>query len=103
MSSMKPSDACTVNDNGPRGASCWKEPRMSAPFKAALALAAVIVVFVAGFAMLGGSGGVIGGVAGPTASPSPSPSPTPTPTPATLVNGMLEAGTYSGTRSPANR
>ena len=43
---------------------------------------------------------MIGGVAGPTASPSPSPSPTPTPTPATLVNGMLEAGTYIGNPLP---
>ncbi len=74
----------------------WKEPRMSAPFKAALAVAAVIVVFVAGFAMLGGSGGVIGGVAAPTATPSP------TPVPPTLPDGSLQAGTYLGEVLPTD-
>ena len=62
---------------------------MSAPFKAALALVAVIVVFVAGFAILGGSGGVIGGIAVPTpmthvAHPLPPP----------LPDGILRAGDY---------
>ena len=54
---------------------------MSTPFKAALAVAAVIVVFVAGFAMLGGSGGVIGGIAVPTPMHALSPAPLPPPLP----------------------
>jgi hypothetical protein len=78
----------------------WKEPRMSSWFKAAVAVAAVVVVFVAGFAMLGGSGGVIGGVATPSASPSPTPLLTPVattqppPTTRVLPEGELPGGTY---------
>jgi hypothetical protein len=76
----------------------WKEPRMSSSFKAALAVAAVIVVFVAGFAVLGGPGGVIGGVASPTASPTPVPTPSPPP----LPDGLLHAGDYVMRALPAD-
>ena len=65
-----------------------RELHMATPLKAALAAAAVIVVFVAGFAFLGGSGTRVGGVAVPSAVPSP------TPTPPALPDGRLQAGDY---------
>ncbi len=70
----------------------WKELHVTTQLKVALGAAAVIVVFVAGFAMLG-PGGRIGGVDLPTASPAPSPSRTPSPPP--LPDGRLNAGDYA--------
>ena len=94
MSSMKPSDACTVNDNGPRGASRGGAPHV--PLKVALGAIAVVIVFVAGFAVLRQPGGQVGGVAAPTATPSP------TPVPPTLPDGSLRAGAYLGEVLPTD-
>jgi hypothetical protein len=81
---------------------------MTTPIKVLLAAAAVIVLFVGGFAILGRPAGQVGGIAAPTPSPTPSGSPTPQPTPSptfdaqgacgarlSTCRGQLPAGTYT--------
>ena len=74
----------------------WKEPRMSAPLKAVLGAAAIVVVVVAGFMAFGRSSQPNGVGGAPTAIPSPTPTPSPSPTqsPKALTSGPLTAGTY---------
>jgi len=81
----------------------WKEPRMS-PLKVAIAAIAVVIVFVAGFAVLRQPTGQVGGVATPTASPPPTPSGSPTATAFTYVlpDGELVGGTYRLNPLPAD-
>ena len=57
----------------------WREPRMNAIMKVAIAIAAVVIVGVVGISLLPKSGGV-GGNPAPTPTTSPSPQPTPSPT-----------------------
>lgn len=66
------------------------------PLKVAIAAIAVVIVFVAGFAVLRQPSGLVGGVATPTAAPSPTPSSTVSPaaTSNALTEGELRGGTY---------
>ena len=75
----------------------WRESPVNSYLKPILAVAAVIVVVVAGIAILArptspGIGGPA--TASPSPSPSPSPQPTPSPTAPPLVQGVLEARDY---------
>ncbi len=78
----------------------WRESHMNNIAKVAIALAAVVVVAVAGLNLLPGQGGSgsIGPSASPLASPLASTSPGPSPSPSGLAylppDGPLEAGTY---------
>ena len=72
----------------------WKEPRMSAPLKAVLGAAAVLVVVVAGFMMFGRSNQSGIGIGAPPATPSPTLTPSPTASPPPLPAGRLEARDY---------
>ena len=68
----------------------WRDSHVNSYLKPILALAAVVVIVVAGLAILGGPS--VFNVGG---SPSPSPSPSPTIAPVVLSNqGPLGAGTY---------
>jgi hypothetical protein len=77
-----------------------RESHVTTPFKVVLGAAAIIVVFVAGFAMLARPGSQVGGVAEPTATPQASPSPTAPPS--VLPDGLLEPGTYSARALPGD-
>ena len=72
----------------------WREPRMSAFARVAIAAAAVLVVGVIGFNLLGGPRQITG--SGATASPNPPPTAAPSPTaaasPIVLPVGSLAAG-----------
>jgi hypothetical protein len=72
----------------------WKEPRMSAPLKAVLGAAAVLVVVVAGFMMFGRSNQSGIGIGAPPATPSPTLMSSPTASPPPLPAGRLEARDY---------
>ena len=63
----------------------WKEPRMSAPLKAALGAAAIFVVVVAGFMAFGRSN-----QSSSVGAPAASPSPTPTPSANALLNAKTQ-------------
>ena len=67
----------------------WRDSHVNTYFKPLLAVAAIVVVAVAGFALLRPSGAGVGGL-DVAASPSPSSIPLPPP----LPDGRLEAGDY---------
>jgi len=73
----------------------WRLPHMNTTMKYAMGTAAVVVLAIAGFAVIGGTGNIGG--------PGETPPPTPTEAPAALVVGPLEAGTHMTHPSgPAN-
>jgi hypothetical protein len=82
----------------------WRDPRMNAVMKTALAIAAVVIVGVVGINLLPGSDGV-DGAPGPTATPTPSPQPTPSPTrprsPSPTTAAFPPAGALAVGRYPA--
>ena len=63
----------------------WRDSHVSAYIKPLVAIAAVLVIAVAGFAILGQPSGS-GGPASPTVTPAPSPSPTPSAPPSPAVS-----------------
>jgi hypothetical protein len=84
----------------------WRDSTVNTYLKPIVAIAAVLAVAVAGFALLSQPSGPTVGVTAPTLSPSPSVASSPTPTPAwnryplcgsgdPPCGGPLEAGTYT--------
>jgi hypothetical protein len=85
----------------------WREAPMSTYVKPLAAIAAVIVIALSGYVLLGGPAGQVG-TGGPTPRPTPTASPTPPPTPTpsfdvqgqcgfplSTCRGSLSAGTYA--------
>jgi hypothetical protein len=77
----------------------WREAHMNNLAKVAIALAAVVVVAIAGLNLMPGSSGPGTTAPSPTASQTPSATPSPTPTPSVAVDhlppdGPLAPGTY---------
>ncbi len=76
----------------------WRDQRMNAALKTALAAVAVVVVALVGINLMSGNGAIVGGpLPSPTATPTPSPSPTPSPTPIAFTSDSTAMGMAPGT------